>query len=52
MKRRKFRVRMIFRYTDTIELEAKDLQEAERVALEMSEPQYDSHIDTETRELP
>lgn len=50
-KRKKYRVHMIFRYTDTIELEAKSVEEAEKMALEMSEPSYDTHLDTKTKEL-
>lgn len=51
MKRKKYRVTMIFRYTDTIELEAKDEAEAEKMAMEMSEPQYETHLDTITKEI-
>ena len=42
---------MTFRYQDVIELEAKDEKEAEKIAIQMSEPQYHAHLDTIVKEL-
>lgn len=50
LKRKKYRVHMTFRFTDTIELKARDKDEAEKMALEMSEPSYDTHLYTITKE--
>jgi hypothetical protein len=43
---KKYKVRLEFRYSDVVHVEAESEKEAEMKALDQSEPMYEAYVDT------
>lgn len=46
----KYKVKLIFKYSDIVHVEAKDEEEAEQLALEECQEEYESYYDNEITE--
>lgn len=47
---KKYRVKLIFKYSDVVHVEAENENEAESKAIDECEPMYESHYDSEITE--